>query len=292
MSDPRQRAVVAVRRRLQRRASPRLHMLALVTATGAVGFGASFLLLHAGLTSMVVRYPLALAVGYAAFLGLVGLWLRRFRLARRGDGASDRRTDGGVVDGGAVDLDVVEVPFGDLLARPASEPAFAGFGEGGGFAGGGSADAWGDEVAPAATALRGVPATTTPAPVVPSPAAPAPSTGGGFDWDLDEDALWLVPVLLVVVAACGAALYLVYTAPVLFAELLVDAGLSAGLYGRLSRIERRGWLRTAIRATVLPAVTVAALLAFAGFALQSLAPEAASIGPAVARLRAPDSPIR
>jgi hypothetical protein len=67
-----------------------------------------------------------------------------------------------------------------------------------------------------------------------------------------------LPLLLValVAAACLAvllaALSVIWSAPVLFAELLFDGALAAGLYRRLARAERRHWLESALRHTAWP----------------------------------------
>ena len=77
------------------------------------------------------------------------------------------------------------------------------------------------------------------------PAPQRSGAGGNWDWDLDEGALWVVPVALIALAACGAAVYLVYSAPVLFAELLLDAGLAAeGFPLTVARGEDRRWFIT------------------------------------------------
>src|SRR5215208_1739389 len=171
MTSERERAVQSVRRGLMRRASPRAHMLLLVSVTAATGFATSYLLLHAGLTLMALRYPLAVGVGYLAFLGLVRVWLRRFRLRAR----VTRRERGAHVE-----LDVSELGIDQLFtAGPAPEPQFIGFGGGGGFSGGGGGASWGDESPTFASAAE----------------SSAPNAGGGgsavggWDLDLDEGAL-------------------------------------------------------------------------------------------------------
>ena len=109
----------------------------------------------------------------------------------------------------------------------------------------------------------------------------------GIDWgiDLDDGALWLIPVALVLAITFGVLAYTVMLAPTLFAELLLDVGLAAGLYRRLVRTERRSWLTTAVRSTIVPACFAAALLAAAGAIMQRVAPEAASIGGVVRHLQ-------
>ncbi len=84
-------------------------------------------------------------------------------------------------------------------------------------------------------------------------------------------------IVALVGAAC-AALWMVWTAPALFAELLLDIGLAAGLYRRLRAVKGDHWLRTAIRRTAGPFVAVALLFALAGAVMQSYAPGAKSIG--------------
>ena len=49
----------------------------------------------------------------------------------------------------------------------------------------------------------------------------------------------LIVVVAVVATLALSSLFLVWSAPVLFAELLVDGALAAGLYRRLRRIDPR-----------------------------------------------------
>ncbi len=72
-------------RRLRQGTSPYWVMTAVLALSGVVGFLASVGLLHAGVGRMPVRYPLAVATGYFAFLGLLGLWLR----GQRGEGGGE-----------------------------------------------------------------------------------------------------------------------------------------------------------------------------------------------------------
>lgn len=107
----------------------------------------------------------------------------------------------------------------------------------------------------------------------------ASSPGHAFDGlpDVDEAALPLLAIALVAILAF-ASLWIVYAAPTLFAELLLDGVLAAGLYRRLRRGETRHWLHTAVRGTLLPFVlTLLALAAFGALA-QHLRPGADSIG--------------
>ena len=60
---------------LSRHASPRTHFALIAAITGAAGFLASAALLRLGLGAMWLRYSLAVAIAYLAFLALLGVWL-------------------------------------------------------------------------------------------------------------------------------------------------------------------------------------------------------------------------
>lgn len=98
----------------------------------------------------------------------------------------------------------------------------------------------------------------------------------------DEFAIPLLVLvgIAVLVLATG---WIVYTAPLLFAELLVDGVLAASLYRRLKGLETRHWLETAVRRTALPFVATALTFCVAGWAMQAIAPQAHSIGDFVHR---------
>jgi len=57
------------------RATPRLHMALIASATGAAALLFSFLMLRAGLGTMGMRYPLAVGLAYGVLLLLLPLWL-------------------------------------------------------------------------------------------------------------------------------------------------------------------------------------------------------------------------
>jgi hypothetical protein len=109
----------------------------------------------------------------------------------------------------------------------------------------------------------------------------------GFDWSFDLDDLWW---LALVVVAAGAGLVVVAlvvsSAPVLLAEVALDAALVGTVYRRLRNEERGYWATTALRQTWLSAAVLVAFMAVAGFALQQLAPDAVSIGDVVRRVLA------
>lgn len=104
----------------------------------------------------------------------------------------------------------------------------------------------------------------------------------GFDLNFDDDGCAVLLALIALVAAITGALvlsvYIIFAAPTLLAEILVDALLLAGLYKRVKSIERKHWARSALRKTWLPLLSVLVLFTLAGYAMQRAVPEARTIG--------------
>ena len=216
----RQTEIDRLRSKLELTGFPRLKMLFIVAITGGAGFLASYLMLRCCVTSMAIRYPLAIAIAYAVFLFLLWLWLR------------------------TSPEDYLDLP--DLSGMPSPDG-------------------------------RGA---STECPE--SPAA-APDDAGMVSEAIDvvagadEFAIPLA-VLLVVGALLLSSLWIVYFAPTLFAELLLDGILSAGLYRRLRGLETRHWLKTAVSRTILPFIITAFVSGVCGMVLQSYVPSAHSLG--------------
>jgi hypothetical protein len=247
----RTRLVARLRAALLRRESPRWTMTAIVVATGASGFLASVLLLRAGLERIPVRYLAAVGIAYAVFLGLLYLWIRHRRRPRKG-----------------VDLSALDLSFAPDLSSAPSGAAGRTFAPAGGqFSGAGASGSWN------AAAMGKATTTSTTS-----------TSGVDLSFDLDD-----AGVLLALAAAAavllGASIFVVATAPTLFAELLLDGVLSASLYRRLRHLPRRHWLESAVRRTAGPFALAALLLVGAGWAMERYAPEAKSLGGVWSRLR-------
>lgn len=249
-----------LRRGLQSHTWPRAQMTLLVSLTGGSGLLASFLMLHAGVDRMALRYPLALGVAYGVFLLLLWAWLRT-------------RAD-----------DWTDVPDASLdLPTPSGRGTPPWSSGGGGDFGGGGASASFDAPVPAQGFSQGATPSCT------ADKGLSDGLGEGFNSLGDvADADELVVPLLVIALAAGLLLssfYVVYSAPTLFAELLLDGALSASLYRRLRGIERRHWVATALRRTALPFVLTALLLATVGWGLQTAVPGARSVGDALGHVQ-------
>lgn len=245
----RSHAILRIRRRLEQDAFPRLQMGLIVGLTGAAGLLFSFLMLDAGITSMALRYPLALLAAYGFFLFLLWLWLRTKA------------------------EDYLEIP--DLSGVVPSGPGecASAFGSGGGNFGGGGASGSFDG-----------PASLTPFESGSDSTSPLEEAASAVS-NADELAI----PLIVAAAALGlalASLYVVYTAPILFAELLVDGALSYALYRKIRDAESPHWLGSAICRTALPFLLTGGFVAIVGAAMAAYAPGAHSIGQVIKQTQA------
>lgn len=267
LSGPRRRdyerstAVERMRQKLLSHSLPRAQMSLIVLLTGGCGLLASFVLLrYAGMGSMAVRYPLALAVAYLFFLFLIWLWLRT--------NAEDYSDVPDFADAWP-DLDM------NRVSLPRS-------GQGGDFGGGG---ATGDFSGPAYTAMPSVDASDAPFDSV----GEAVGDAAGSVGEADEFAIPLLAIALAVGLAF-AALYVVYIAPVLFAELLVDGALSYALFRHLRRHEPEHWLASTLRRTALPFFLTAVFLAAMGAAMSAYSPGVHTIGEFTRQVRTGNPP--
>jgi hypothetical protein len=230
---------------LEHRTAPRTQLLIVMLLAGGAAFLTSVLLLWSPadvFEGMAVRYPAAALCGYLAFIALIRVWIALHRPAADSDSGFDPLPDA---------LDVVDAMSSVRLPRE-STPAF-----GGGRSGGGGASGdWSGGRVHSSAGSRG---------------------SWGIDLDLDGG-FWLVLAGAVAAAGLVAIGYVIYMAPVLLAEVALDAAIISVLYRRLRRDEQGYWLTTVISNTWIPALVLVVFAFAAGFALQQVAPEARSIG--------------
>ena len=106
------------------------------------------------------------------------------------------------------------------------------------------------------------------------------NTCGGSDFSLDldlGDALVVLLVLVLLFAVLIAVAYVIYVAPVLLAEILVDGLFVSSLALNLKETERRHWLGSAFRQTWVSLSVIIVLFVIIGAVLQWSHPEARSI---------------
>jgi hypothetical protein len=242
----RAQAIRRAARDLQRHRWPRLEMSLIVAVTGFAGFLASTVLLALGVEEMWQRYPLAVGIAYLVFLIELWAWMH---LGDPGDSFPD------------INLD---------WWRGGGSPPSS-IGEGGSFGGGGASGSW-EDAGGASFDAGG------------DSSGVLDSVGDLGDAADGEGCAFVIVVLLVVALAgtlLASAFYLVWGAPMLLAEVLVDGVLSFGLYRNLRRHEREFWLFTAVRRTGLVFVGTAGLLLIIGAALAHQVPGARSMGEAL-----------
>lgn len=95
--------------------------------------------------------------------------------------------------------------------------------------------------------------------------------------EAEEFAIPLMLILCVVLLLCSS-LFVVYSAPILFAELIVDALLAAKLYRGLKVVPAHHWLSTSIKRTLLPFLLTGMCIVLAGWLMGIYRPEAHSLG--------------
>jgi len=237
----RKQLVERLSKELSSRAYPRLAMLTFVAVAGTAGFVASAAMLAYGMTTPAARYPIAVVAGYLAFLGMIRLWL-----------AFRRREVSGDLDLSALDL------------VPIDSPAPFSFGGGGGFSGGGSSAAFPADAGAAAVEAK------------------SSLLEGGLSAaaEADEGAIVLIPIvvgaaILVSLLASGAVLY---NAPVLLADVLLDSAIATVAYRRLRQHQTMHWTGGVVRRTWKPMLAITLALLALGVAIPMLKPGADSIG--------------
>ncbi|MBU1237621.1 MAG: hypothetical protein KJ634_03290 [Gammaproteobacteria bacterium] len=243
----RHQEVGRIRTHLETFTFPRLQMFLLVALTGMAGFTASALLLSGGMLTMWSRYLAAFGIAYLVFLGLLWLWLRTR--------AEDWADLPDIANGGMPTPSHSHAHAPDLGAHDGD---FGGGGASGSFDG------------PAGDM-----------PVIDDAAGEVAGEALSAAAQAEEFAIPLV-VIVFLATMLLSSLFLVWSAPTLFAELLVDGVLSASLYRRLRGLKTPHWVTTAIRRTAWPFAVTAVIVAILGWSMAQYAPGAHSIGEVIA----------
>ena len=121
----RHRLVEQARHYLESAGRPRLVMLGVLSVTLAAGFLASVAMVHVGISRMPIRYPLAVAVAYATFLGMLWGWLQRQDFASQLSDDPEGLLLPGVAALGAASIAAKQAPRQEE-ARPRDSNSFGG----------------------------------------------------------------------------------------------------------------------------------------------------------------------
>jgi hypothetical protein len=250
-----------MRSRLESGYWPRVHCMLLITVSTAAACLTSFLLLVLHVRWMAVRYGAAAVAGYATFLILLHAWVRwKWSHARLNADGSD------VVDAAA------NIPIDVPLELPDAPLRFAG--RGGRSGGGGASGSWGSGSKGSVSGGR---------------KGGGPSTGSGRGWGLDFDAddlFWVIVAAVAAFAGIVAIGYVIWIAPTLLAEAIVNGAIAGKVYHGLRKKEDDFWTSQIFRRTIVSGVVVILCAVVAGYAFNRIAPEARSIGGVWAHLQA------
>jgi len=217
-------------------------MFGFVTVATLAGFLASVLLRWGGVQDMAIRYPLAVAGAYSAFLGALSLFVAAHRSRLRRHAVNHER-----VSLGDHVVDALDPPL--LVSGGAETPA----------------------------RLAEAPLETTSSQG--SKGSGILSLGDG---DGDALVLIVVGlILLAIVTAAYASVLVVIEAPILLAEVLADGVLLAGLSRRFRHCEVEHWTSGVVQRTWKSALIVALVFAIVGFALQLLVPASTTMSEAL-----------
>jgi hypothetical protein len=243
---------------LARRYSTRLHMSAILAASGLVAMLASSIMLSFGVTSMLVRYPIGIVLSYLTFLAGIFAWLRLMGL-RTNSGARTDLADaadaadlswGGPTGGGGGGGSGMSLPRG-----------------GGGLFDGGGANA---SFAHAEARMPMISASLRQGNAGPGSDSASGLKGIGIDlgdaFDGEAIVLLLLAALLVLVVFATSG-YLIWVGPDILAEAAFGALLAGGLARRTRQETAAGWIAGVVKKTWWPfAVVLAAAIVFAAYA--------------------------
>jgi hypothetical protein len=241
----------AVRADLRARRWLRWHSFLLASTCLLAMWGVSAALMHAGIDTLALRWPLAFAAAYAVFIGLLHLWCRWLLSHDEFEGD---------VDPGLVDLP---------RPRSGADPVFRS-GEGGDFGGGGASGSF-----EAGDAVEGA----------------TKVAGQAFEAAASADEGIVIAVPLAVVVGVGAllagglgvAVFGLFGIEVLLGVAVEIAIASAG--GALAyRARREGWLAHALSRTLGPAAIVLVLAGALGATIDHWLPQAHSLPQALRAL--------
>jgi phage shock protein PspC (stress-responsive transcriptional regulator) len=260
--------VERIEKHLERRSYPRMQMMVIVSLTGASGLLTSAGLLRIGVLDMAGRYPVSVLIAYCVFLSLLWLWIRK--IAADFSNLTPAQLD---AEEALAAQSATQQPSVPLPAANPSDPV----GSLGAVQGLSAHDAQAriNIMDSASQIVRFV------SDILSRIVEGIFQGIGKLLGDADELVIPIMVVLLFLGLAF-ASVYVVATAPALFAEVLVDSTLSYTLYKRLVRTEERNWLRAAITRTLWPLAGTLVLVTFMGFVLGSIAPGAHTISEALA----------
>jgi hypothetical protein len=258
--------------------SPRLVMSLMLACTMGCGFLASVAMHRVGLSSPLIRYPLVVLVAWGVFLFLVGVWVWWHRRANAAH--VDTRDIGNQQPFYWSDIAGAGTSAGAprhhrasavVASNAATQLAHR------------TTDAVANESAhmPMGTVV-GSNFENDSSVVVSKGSRKGGSDNWNFNFDGDDAGfvLLFIGIVAVALAVFGVVFYAVYSAPVFFAELLIDGGVGTWLYKRADVANHPDALTTAIKRSVWPVAILIAMFIGLALVMRYVAPEATTLGEA------------
>jgi Ca2+/Na+ antiporter len=243
-------------RDIRRRRWMLLHALLLATLTCSLAWAISHVLLLRGVEAMWLRYAVAITLGYAVYLLLVRLWAAYLASKEK---ASDHMQGDWPSGGGSRNSTGSKAQTEEVEFVSYGGGDFAGAGAGGSF-----------EEAGAELASQAVSEATSLIP----------------DVDIDEAAVVLIPVVLVIALFAAVAAMLGVGIAALFGiDLLLGAAVEVALasYAASVAVKARheGWLKFMLRRTFVPFLVLLIAGVLSALAVQYVVPQANSMPKAI-----------
>jgi len=242
---------------LMRQSMPRVQMCIMVCATGTLAFLFSTFLLKIGVTQIYIRYLSATIFAYVIFLLFIWLWITYYR---RKFSVTEHDNNADIPDLGIINLDPTKI-------APNVKP-HVNFFQGGSSGGGGATRSF-------------TSGNTSP---VNSSDSDTAAHLAGLDFDLDEAFVFII-LIAAICAAFLSGLYIIYSAPALLSEVLLDGVLSYGLYRKLIKFEQNNWLEDVVKRTITPFAITGIFFFIAGIVIVHYLPGCDSIGDVVAHFK-------
>ena len=260
---------------LERRYSPRLHKSCILAACGLTSMLASWFMLDLGVHSMMVRYPVAIALAYGTFLVGVWTWLRAMGLV---DNSGARTSKSSLADG--IDISSGGSSSGGSWGGRGGGGGSVLGGKGGSFDGGGASASFAEGRVPLVAAnLEAGPASGSTSSGGKGAGSLLEGASGGGDGDGMVLLLLAIALVAVVFVTSG---YLIWCAPDVLTEAAFGAALTGSLARRTKQETASGWISGVMKKTWWPfAVVMVAAMIFAGYA-QTHYPAAATFRQAIA----------
>lgn len=232
---------------IARRFFIRFHMSIILTGTILVGLLSTRILSAANVDSVLLRYPTVVIISYFAFFVFIRLWLLYIKYRDK------------IIENAA---DLIDVPFDVQSSKPGFSTQHSmecGSGE---FGGAGASGSF--EIPNGAVLQEGS-------------SSIAETAGEASASLLEEGAVILVPLMLILALVFGAGIFLIYEAPIILTEAAFEFVLAGALLKKAKEIDTPNWIGSVFKNTWIPFVFTLSLSVISALLLSHMFPEATNL---------------